>query len=211
MCGVVGIEGNNVTDEDLEVLRRILYESQVRGRHASGIAYFTGREIKSYSRPVPIRELIDSLDFKTFLYSGRRIRLIAHARYSTSDLRYNLPLLIDGSAFVLNGVVTQEPYETWEDRYRVKCTTKNDSELLFRSLLGELPLARLEKASYAVLRLDPSGKLTALRNGLRPLYEGKTGTSTVYGSTYDILSRAGAREIRKIPCTGKERQLEYVL
>lgn len=199
ICGIVGFKGSCVTSNDLEVLKQVMIESRIRGMHASGIAWFDGKGLQSFVKPIPIDRLVEQFDFTELSVDGS-ISMIAHARYSTSDIRYNQPIVGEKLAIAHNGVLTQSNPDTWEETYGYKCKTQNDSELLLHMLEdGNPPEEVLRTSSIAALTLDgTTGELVPLRNSLRPLWTGKVGNSTIYASTYDILNRAGVSDISKV-------------
>ena len=198
MCGIIGYRNTQTTKDDLSVLSRVLIESRIRGKHASGIAWFDGKSIKSYVKPIPIDELLTKFNLSKTVYDGN-ISLIAHSRYSTSDIRYNQPIVGNHLAIAMNGVITQSSPDTWEETYGYKCKTKNDSELLLRALENDDNVFEVfDSSSIAMVALDDTGNLMYTRNGIRPLWMGKIGNGTVYASTYDILNRAGVQGITKI-------------
>lgn len=197
ICGIVGFVSNNATSADLEVLKRVLIESRIRGKHASGIAWSDGIELYSYVKSIPIDELVNQFDLNDINVNGK-VSMIAHTRYSTSDIRYNQPIVGDSMAIAHNGVITQADYDTWESQYGYKCSTHNDSELLLRCQEdGRDPYEVFPGSSFAALFLSRGGKLTLMRNGLRPLWVGTIGDGFVCASTYDILRRAGVTDITR--------------
>lgn len=207
MCGIIGFSSNNVTEKDIEVLKKVMIESRIRGKHASGIAWYNGKTILSVVVPMPIDTLVSEFDFNV-LVRNKRVAMIAHARYSTSDIRFNQPIVGEHFAVAHNGVITQSDPKTWGKTYGYKCNTQNDSELLLRALENnDNPLDVFEDSSIAAVVLNDKGELIYMRNGARPLWMGKIGEGNVYASTYDILKRAGVKGISKIsPSDYKELQ-----
>jgi glutamine phosphoribosylpyrophosphate amidotransferase len=199
ICGIIGYCGDGVNNSDLGILKKVMIESSIRGRHASGAAWFDGNKICSLIKPVPIDELVDIIDFKKLLYETNKISFIAHSRYCTSNIEHNQPIVSSNLAIVHNGVVSQESYDTWESKYGYKCTGKNDSELILRAIEnGDNPLTKFPDASIASISLDSSGNIKYFRNARRPIWIGKVGNGTMIASTYDILKRAGVRDIHKV-------------
>lgn len=199
MCGIIGYYNNEVANRDLEILKKVMIESRIRGKHASGVAWFDGDKIRSLVKSIPIDELVDCIDFTKLLYNKGKISFIAHARYCTSNIEYNQPIVSSSLAIVHNGVVSQEPQETWETTYGYKCVGKNDSELILRAIEnGDNPLVKFPDASIASIALDNLGNIQYFRNTRRPLWVGKIGKGTVIASTYDILKRAGVEDIHKV-------------
>lgn len=199
MCGIIGYMNHNVTKNDLQILRQVLIESRIRGKHASGIAWFDGVKIQSYIKALPIDELMSKFDLSKAVYNKTAISIIGHARYSTSDIKYNQPIVGDSLAIAHNGVISQDSPVNWQKTYGYKCKTKNDSELLLRALENhDDPFEKFPESSIAAVVLDTIGSVSFCRNDLRPLWQGTIGKGTVWASTYDILHRAGVKNIKKI-------------
>ena len=199
MCGIIGYYNDEVTSNDLGILKKVMIESSIRGRHASGAAWFDGSKICSLVKPIPIDKLVDCIDFTKLLYNKSKISFIAHARYCTSNIEYNQPIVSKSLAVVHNGVISQEPYETWETTYGYKCSGKNDSELILKAIEnGDNPVYKFPDASIASIVLNNSGDIEYFRNTRRPMWVGKVGKGIIIASTYDILNRAGVRDIHKV-------------
>jgi len=186
MCGVIGYlnsEGKQ-SKQDLDLLEEIMWQSQIRGKHASGVSFIENDHISTVKGSYPIRDLLSKVDL-----TGK-CAVIAHARYSTSDLRYNQPISDDDLSIVHNGVVTQEDPSKWHERFGFNCVTANDSELIFRASKEELdPLSEFNRSSMAVIELTSRGILF-YRNGNRPLWYSIIGKSVFIASTKNILERA---------------------
>lgn len=209
ICGIIGFSSTKVTDEDLDVLRKVIIASKIRGRHASGIAWADkGMKISSIIKPIPIDKLMEEIDLKKFIQLDGSLSLIAHARYSTSDIEYNQPIISKHSAIAHNGVITQADPSQWESQFGLTCKGKNDSELILRAYENDQdPFQCFPEASIAIVTLSGNGYVTGYRNGKRPLWLGIIGKGTVYASTYDILKRAGVINITKVkPLKGKDLQ-----
>lgn len=206
MCGIIGFTSLKVVDSDLDILRKVMIESRIRGKHASGIAWWDGSSIKSKILPIPIDKLINKFDLHGTVYGGQ-VSLVAHARYSTSDIKYNQPLIGDNIAIAHNGVITQSEPSNWEKLYGYCCETHNDSELLLKALENnDNPYEVFPNSSISAVVLK-DGQVDFIRNGVRPLWCGRIGKGIVYASTYDILNRAGVSNIIKLlPSQGEEFQ-----
>ena len=199
MCGVIGFTSPDTTYQDLCVVRRVMIESRIRGKHASGIAWSDSRSIHSEVRAIPIDELAESFDFHKLLKTTTKVSLIAHARYSTSNILFNQPIVGVHHAIAHNGVITQASPDSWEKTYGYHCNTENDSELLLRCIENDdNPYQVFPDSSYAAIVLNHKGELSPFRNGLRPLWSGTIGKGTVFASTYDILNRAGVSNISQV-------------
>jgi glutamine phosphoribosylpyrophosphate amidotransferase len=190
MCAVIGAYLQQPTKEQIETLKRIFLESQIRGKHATGLSVIKNNKPWSFVTAEPAEVMVEQFEWGS-LQSNDTLALIGHCRYSTSDLRYNQPLRTDNIAVVHNGVITQDPPELW-DRYGYELETSNDSELLLRAVVnGEEPLVRFPDASVAALELHKGGKMRWYRNGKRPLYTTKVENGYFVTSTKDIALRAG--------------------
>ena len=193
MCAVIGISIHDVSESDIELIKRIFLESRIRGKHATGVSYIKGDAIVTFSLPVPADEFIQQFDFHEAIDNGD-INLIGHCRYSTSDLEYNQPIADGNKAIVHNGVISQELPENWEALYGIKCESKNDTELLLRTEGN--PFAAWPNASISAIVLYPN-ELKVYRNGKRPLYETIVENGFILTSTKDIARRAGVLGIAK--------------
>ena len=205
MCAIVGFESEKVTEKDLVTLKKVLIESRIRGKHASGIAWFDGEKICCEKKPLPMDKFLKDFDLSKIVYNGK-IKMIAHARYSTSDLEFNQPLVSGNLAIAHNGVVTQEAPENWEKLFGYKCETKNDSELLLRAIEnGDDIFEKFPSSSIAIVMLNRAGVI-GKRNGKRPLWFGNIGEGKIFASTFDILKRAGVKNILPIFSVDKDLQ-----
>ena len=209
MCGIIGYYNKVTTKEDLETLRKVMLESRIRGKHASGIAWYNGNSIQSFVKPKPIDELIRKFNLSKLIYDNSAVSMIAHARYSTSDIKYNQPVIGDTLAVAHNGVITQSSPNTWEKMYGYRCKTKNDSELLLRALENQEDIfQKFPDSSIAAVVLDSTGVIRGYRNKYRPLWSGMIGQGIVWASTYDILDRAGVKNICKVPPVNPKQDLQ---
>ena len=133
-------------------------------------------------------------DLSKIVYNGK-VKMIAHARYSTSDLEFNQPLVSKNLAIAHNGVVTQEAPENWEKLFGFKCETRNDSELLLRALENNEDVAeKFPASSIAMVMLSCSGVLCYIGEG------------KIFASTFDILKRAGVKEIFQVNSVDEDLQ-----
>lgn len=207
MCGVIGFSTDSASKEDIDLIKRLFKESMIRGKHATGMAYYDGKKILIEKYPVAAKTFIDIIDEKIIF--NNKIRLIGHVRYSTSDLEYNQPIGDNEFAIVHNGVISQEPFEKWKELYPEfsDCKTKNDSELLFNYLKKYRSPDMINKwfdgASYSVCSLDKNGNIMHFRNGLRPQWIYEDSRIKVIASTLNILIRSGLNDpdkIKKVEC-----------
>jgi glutamine phosphoribosylpyrophosphate amidotransferase len=192
MCGVIGAYLESPTEQQIEILKRLFVESQVRGKHASGYSILQNNRIFTQVAPVPAEDFVQS-HFAEIQPGDYTLQLIGHCRYSTSDLRYNQPLhIFDDLALAHNGVVDQRPAAYWVD-HGYELATSNDSELLYQARYANRePLKEYPEASMAVAELKPEG-LRWYRNGKRPLYHVRVSGGVFICSTADIAYRAGLK------------------
>ena len=186
MCAVVGTIVQNPSIQQLEMIKRVILESKIRGMHATGISYVKSNSIVTQKLPVSADKF--PFDFLSYLNEDGNLYMIAHCRYSTSDLEYNQPLANTEKSIVHNGVITQELPENWKELYGYDCMTKNDSELVLHS---DNPLQEFPNMSMGVCELRNDKTLRAYRNGKRPLYLTTFNNGCIITSTKDIPYRAG--------------------
>jgi glutamine phosphoribosylpyrophosphate amidotransferase len=196
MCGVISAYIEQPTPSDIETLKALFIEGQIRGRHQTGLAYKTGGKIERFVVEGDGKKLVEEFDWEQLLELST-LELIGHNRYSTSDLRYPQPIQVfDDLSLVHNGVVTQEPAGAWH-RFGYELSTSNDSELLYQArYAGKEPLKEFPEASMAVAELGLGG-LRFYRNGKRPLYYAKVDNGYFICSTRDIAKRAGLKGARR--------------
>lgn len=192
MCSVVGAILIKPNTETLAMLHRVFLESQIRGKHATGIAFVKHGKVNIIKHAVPADEF--PFDFRSYLNEDENLYMIGHCRYSTSDLEYNQPIGNSDHAIVHNGVITQELPERWKELYNYECETKNDSELVLHS--GS-PLEEFPEMSMAVCELTSDKKLLTYRNGKRPLYLSYIDNGCIITSTRDIATRANIFDMTK--------------
>lgn len=198
MCGVIGFSGIIHNSEQLAVLKNVMIASRIRGMHASGIVWTDGTKMEAVIKPIPIDNLVSKFNWQQVM--NKKVGIIAHARYSTSDLKYNQPILGASTAIAHNGVITQSDPSTWEEKYGYHCNTKNDSELILRAIEnGDELCTTFPESSIAYVRLLSDGSLEYGRNGSRPLWIGEIPSSgIIVASTYHILSQSGVTNIRGV-------------
>ena len=193
MCAIVGCYLESPTPNQIETLKRLFTESQIRGKHATGYTLVRNNKLFSQVAPLPAESFIQS-HFAEVQPGDYTLQLIGHCRYSTSDLQYNQPLhIFDDLALAHNGVVDQRSPVYWKE-YGYELATSNDSELLYQARhAGNEPLKEFPEASMAVAELGLSG-LRWYRNGKRPLYYSRTTNGVFICSSGDIALRAGLRK-----------------
>lgn len=192
MCGVLGITIEKFNNEDGDLVRRLFQQSMIRGKHATGVSYIKDNKVHTIKDSIPANDFIEQQDINSWVNEDANLYCISHIRYSTSDLRYNQPFATDKVGIVHNGVISQEPYSTWFEKYGYVTETANDSELVLKAFENnDNPLQVFHPASMAVCTIDKNKKLTAFRNETRPLYYYSDPRMTVFASTADILKRSG--------------------
>jgi glutamine phosphoribosylpyrophosphate amidotransferase len=193
MCAIVGAYLTSPSQSQIEILKRIFVESQIRGKHASGYSLIRNNRIFTQVAPIPAKDFVQGY-FAEVFSGDHTLQLVGHCRYSTSDLRYNQPLhIFDNFALVHNGVVDQRPPVYWKE-HGYELSTSNDSELLYQArYAGREPLKEFPEASMAVVELSLRG-MRWYRNGKRPLYYVKVPNGYFICSTADIALRAGLKK-----------------
>lgn len=188
MCAIIGIFCPKPEKTTQKILDSLLRQSQIRGKHATGISYVFGdNELMTISASLPSTEL---LPLGMEIPEGLPMSIIGHCRYSTSDLEYNQPIATSRDSIVHNGVITQKDPSLWKDEFGYECQTKNDSELILRAIeSGEHPLIKFSDSSIAAIHLDSEGVMRFYRNAARPLWWCEYENSYIVASTKDILKR----------------------
>jgi len=180
MCGIIGVVSteNKIARGAAEAL---LHQSEVRGRHATGISYYDAAgQLTTFKQPVPANEFEMPDDVGNIL--------IGHTRYSTSDIEYNQPLTEGDCSLVHNGVITQAPFTQWESLYGfTDFKTRNDSEILLKAWQQDM-FYQFENASIAAGFLA-GGEIFCYRNQQRPLYIFYNEYLQGFASTYNIIQR----------------------
>jgi len=209
MCGIIAVDINDISSEQIEGIRRLLIETEVRGKHASGISWYSEGKVQTIKRPLPISELLEEFDiYRCVDDNNGRLSMIAHIRYSTSNLEFNqpitAPLLLDDQihfdtmgnpgdfSIVHNGVITQSDPSLWNEEYGLGVAAgENDSELVFMALSeGKHPLKYFIDSSMAVCTINHLGHVRAFRNGKRPLWISRLYNGFIATSTKDVIERS---------------------
>jgi hypothetical protein len=198
MCGIISAYIEQPTARDIETLKALFIEGQIRGRHQTGLAYKDGTKIKRFVVEGDGKKLVEEFNWRQLL-ELETLELIGHNRYSTSDLRYPQPIQVfDDFSLAHNGVVTQEPAGTWH-RFGYELSTSNDSELLYQSrYAGNEPLVEFPTATMTVCELHLKQGLRWYRNGGRPGYLVKNKGKFFVCSTADIARRAGLKNAKRM-------------
>lgn len=194
MCGVVGCLLQNPDEADLTLVKNVLLESSIRGLHATGLSYIKNNKIITVIEPSSAEVFLEKHPniLQDAVNEDGNLYMVAHCRYSTSDLQYNQPIYNNNFSVVHNGVITQELPEKWKELYGYDCKTKNDSELILHTLsAGKSPLEEFPDSSIAAVELHLDKKIRFYRNGKRPIYFTQTQNGYIITSTADITKRAG--------------------
>jgi glutamine phosphoribosylpyrophosphate amidotransferase len=191
MCAIVGCYLKKPTQDQIEVLKKLFVESQIRGRHQTGLAIKQYDKVWSYKVDGDASLLVEKMNWGC-LKGQTTLQMAGHCRYSTSDLRYPQPIhVFEDFALCHNGVVDQRAPIYWK-KYGYELTTANDSELLYQSrYAGREPLVEFPEASMAICEVHGKGGLRWYRNGKRPLYTVEVDNGYFICSTKDIAERAG--------------------
>lgn len=201
MCGIIGFCGPN-DQHTRKLLANLINESTYRGKHSMGICWGDkgGNFALSFGQfSVEDFELWMELAF----YGLTHLNVIAHTRYCTSDLDSPMPIINHDKAIVMNGVITQEPFETWPTFGGGPYGSRNDAEIMLR-LAG---LGRIQETpgSYAACFLDTQGLVVGVRSPERPMWwhsfqwevDHGVDTAYVFTSTWDAANRADTSKSRK--------------
>lgn len=189
MCGVVGYSGSQ-RPADKKQFISLCRESCIRGVHAFGIAYIDDNGKLNVVKS----QLFDKVMFAIPTPIPKKI--IFHNRYSTSGdasvMSNNQPIYVDGDALVFNGTVDMGTKDEMERRYSVKLQTENDGELVLKSFQKGDPLKLIssDKVSFAGIFLTQHGRMYAIRNEMRPLWQFDVDGGMFIASTLDIASRS---------------------
>ena len=199
MCAVIGVLIKNPSIKDFELIKSIIFESKIRGLHATGISFLPHWSNKvetikeAISADIFIEKYLGSDKLPQFINADGNLYMVGHCRYSTSDLEFNQPIANDNLSVVHNGVITQELPHLWQELYGYSCETKNDTELLLHTIENNnSPLRDWVNSSMAVCLLTKQKELKVFRNGKRPLYLTELPNGFLITSTKDIVKRVNS-------------------
>lgn len=197
MCGIVSAYLGNPSREQLDTVKKLFTETQIRGMHQTGMTFLRGSELIRFVVQGNGEKFVEEFNWDN-LADLDKLVFIGHNRYSTSDLNYPQPIQVfDDLALVHNGVVTQEPPSMWK-KYGYELLTANDSELLYQARYqGREPLVEFPDATMAVCELSSSGEFRWYRNGGRPLYYVEVENGYFICSTADIALRSGLQKPKR--------------
>lgn len=202
MCGIIAIKSNDV--RDLTLVKYLLEESQIRGKHSTGVSYINRAGLTTLKDNIPSKLFVQKYwsSIERDITDYGVVSLVGHTRYSTSGIADTVnaqPIADDKLSIVMNGVVTQSSPDKWENEFGVKCQTTNDTEIAHIKMKQGINPLRLSKSkedirfSMAVCSLWDSSRIQFFRNGRRPQYyctlKGYSEFSIV-ASTKQIVQRA---------------------
>ncbi len=188
MCGLFGFISKSGRGPDLERLRRIALETQLRGDHAFGLAWVTSDgKLHAFKCPGSPAANLDALD----QCQDARI-LVGHCRYAThgdpAENGNNHPHRAGRGWLVHNGVVRN--HVDIARRYRLRTQTECDSEVL-GLLMARIPGSLQRRAALSVDAADgplailgvwtSPARLLLVRRG-NPLWIGETRSAAYFGS-----------------------------
>ena len=216
MCGIIGVDCKN-TKQNLELIKNLFLQSKIRGLHATGMSYIKRDNLHTVKESCSANKFVEKYNMSHIFEGEEFIKLVGHCRYSTSDIRFHQPIADEDISIVHNGIVTQELYEKWFNKFNLNCETGNDSELIFRYFKEGCSITNIQDyfkgISFAILVLEKQGNLISYRNSLRPLWLVKRDVDKFYASTKNILIRSGFKdnEILKLDSIDyEEKQNRYM-
>lgn len=181
MCAIVGFICPNPTPEAIDTLKRLFWESKIRGMHAYGFAATENGETRTL-KTLKISELLNNI--------GSPQALIGHCRYSTSGdytvMENNQPLEFEGEHMAFNGVIDMRTKPEMEQAYGIKMNSDNDGEIMLQCP-DRMALLKT-KISFAGLFLNGT-MVSFIRNNNRPAYVAEKHGAVYIASTADILRR----------------------
>jgi len=200
MCGLFGYLSKTGRGPDLDRLRRIALETQLRGSHAFGLAWVTpDGKLHAFKRPGSAAANLAELD------RCRDALIVAgHCRYAThgdpADNRNNHPHRVGRGWLVHNGIVHN--HASIAKRYGLVTETECDSEVL-GLLMAKVPGSLQRRAAIGVDAAEGPlallgvwtrpARLLLVRRG-NPLWVGETRTGAYFGSLPGELPE-GARPV----------------
>ncbi len=188
MCGLFGFISRSGRGPDLDRLRRIALETQLRGDHAFGLAWIArDGKLHAFKCPGPASDNLAELD----RCQGALI-VAGHCRYAThgtpDENRNNHPHRAGRGWLVHNGVVRN--HARIAEHYGLITQTECDSEVL-GLLMAKIPGSLQRRAAFAVDATEGPlamlgvwsrpARLLVVRRG-NPLWVGATRIGAYFGS-----------------------------
>jgi len=59
MCGIIGIAIRDFKETDRTQVRDLFLQSQIRGKHATGVSYVKGDQVHTIKEPVPAEKFLE--------------------------------------------------------------------------------------------------------------------------------------------------------
>jgi len=196
MCGVVAIYSDVVEGGIMSTIERLMLESQIRGKRATGVSYLTtmGMEtiIESTSADSFLEKHLNRICDDIQDYG--KVRFIGHTRYSTTSVDLDHQPVYDyDTSLVMNGVITQSDSSQWKELFGIDPHSTNDASVIFDLYKkGQMPydVKTDTDLSMSVVILKRNGRIIVCRNHKRPGWILQTSAANYYASTDDILKRA---------------------
>ena len=183
MCGVVGYIEKKYSNDNIDILYKIIGQSKIRGLHSFGYSYYTDKIVTNKYHTLTNIVLPDAK------------KIIYHNRYATSgdyqEHINNQPIVRKDRSLVFNGVLDMRTKQEMQKAYNIVMQTDNDGEILLQKCKSKNDIIKFvtnTKGSFAGLILHKD-KLYAIRNAHRPLWRLETDTAIYYASTKDIFKR----------------------
>lgn len=213
MCGIIGFKQYGPPKDTAKVrafVEALLRWSKIRGLHATGITWTHGDGLQTLKRPLPADEFMALPEWDA-IWANPPQAAILHTRYSTSgdwaNNTNNQPLALSQLAIVHNGLVSMATKDEFEQAYKVKTTTENDSEIILRKVVRHVRQGKemgeaiqyalgeihdVHPPIFACGMLDGNGELYCFKDHIRPLYLWNIPSLNLIGfcSTKDIFNRA---------------------
>lgn len=195
MCSIVAASGNY----DIEIIKKIFFNSRIRGLHSFGFSYVTDGIIHT-------NKFTDYDKFVRLFIQKKPSKFIAHFRYSTSgdwkQAENNQPIHIRNICLAFNGVIDMSTKLEMEKKYAIDMQTENDGEIAIHKYIESkehfLLFINEKKRTFAGLFLNRRNEIHAIKNNLRPLSIAKHINTTYIASTSDILLRSGLKNIDRM-------------
>lgn len=212
MCGLAGMAGNGIINQDLRVFKDLLYLASLRGEDATGV--MIANTHKPNNEYAIVKEKVPSPQFiakHQSMKQGGCLSMVGgsnlymgHARYGTVGLNtqdnahpFDTPKLVG----MHNGTLEEWDY-WWDETGR----GRTDSEMMFEDMSTKGILKVLQsfsnpRSAFAITVYDKTTrKLILARNDQRPLYVGMCKNAGVmyWASEFYALHMAADRNDTKI-------------
>ena len=71
MCGVVGAVFRNITAHQIDFVRRLILESRIKGRHATGVSFIKSGKIQTFKYDIPADQFLQKHLFSRWLWGNK--------------------------------------------------------------------------------------------------------------------------------------------